>query len=66
MFELKKNIWIFLTKLCHYHLSEDIKVLCMHYEKRSQQYAEEKKHNFKMWRFKGFLRLYIIKLHKKS
>ena len=23
-------------------MSEDIKILCMHYQKRSQQYAEEK------------------------
>ena len=29
------------TKLCHYHLFEDIKTLCMHYQKRSQQYTEE-------------------------
>ena len=33
----------YLTKLCHCHLSEDIKILCMHYQKRSQQYTEEQK-----------------------
>ena len=46
-----KKLWIkestfltkitFLTKLCHYHLFEDIKILCMNYQKRSQQYTEE-------------------------
>ena len=41
-FLIKESTWIFLTKLCHYHLSEDSKVLCTHYQKRSQQYAEEK------------------------
>ena len=40
-FELKST-WIFLTKLCHYHLSEDIKILCMHYQNSSQQYTAEK------------------------
>ena len=40
-FELK-NTWIFLSKLCQYQLSEDIKILCLHYKKRSQQHTEEK------------------------
>ena len=39
---MKESSLIFLTKLCHYHLPEDIKILCMHYQKRSQQYAEGK------------------------
>ena len=39
---IKQSTWIFLTKLCHYHMSEDIKILCMYYQKRSQQYTEEK------------------------
>ena len=52
---IKESAWIFLTKLYHYHLSEDIKILCMHFQKRSQQYTEEK-NILKMWKFKGFLR----------
>ena len=56
---MKKNwiegsTWIFLTKLYHYNLSEDIKNLFMDYQKSSQQYTEEK--FFKMWRFMSFLR----------
>ena len=43
----KESTWIFLAKWCHYHLSEDMKILCVHYQKRSQQYTEEK-HIFKM------------------
>ena len=39
---IRESTWIFLNKLCHYHLSEDIKIFCMHYQKRSQQYIEEK------------------------
>ena len=39
---IKESTWIFLTKLCHYHLSKDIKILCMHYQKGSQQHTEEK------------------------
>ena len=44
---MKKNwiegsTWIFLTKLYHYNLSEDIKNLFMDYQKSSQQYTEEK------------------------
>ena len=42
-FWIKESTWIFLTTLCHYHLSEDIKILCMHYQNKSQQYTEEKK-----------------------
>ena len=30
------------NQVSHYHLSEDIKILCMYYQKRSGQYAEEK------------------------
>ena len=41
-FWIKKSTCIFLTKLCHYHLCEDIKILCMYYENGSRQYAEEK------------------------
>ena len=41
-FWIRESTWIFLTKLCHYHLSEDRKTPCMHYQKWSQQYAEEK------------------------
>ena len=41
-FWIKESTWIFLTKLCHYRLSEDSKVLCTHYQKSSQQYAKEK------------------------
>ena len=39
---IKESFWIFLTKLCQYNLSKDIKILCMHYQTWSQQYAEEK------------------------
>ena len=39
---IKESVWIFLTKLCQYYLSKDIKILCMHYQKRSLQYFEEK------------------------
>ena len=39
---IKESTWIFLTKLCHYHLSEDVKILCMHCQKRSQQCTEGK------------------------
>ena len=39
---IKESTWIFLNKLCNYHLSEDIKILCVHYQKRSQQYTREK------------------------
>ena len=39
---IKESTWIFLTKLCAHDLSEDIKILWRHYQKRSQQYAEEK------------------------
>ena len=28
--------------LCFYHLSKDIKILCMYYQKTSRQYVEEK------------------------
>ena len=38
---IKESTWIFLTKLCYYYLPEDIKILCMHYQKSSQQYTEE-------------------------
>ena len=41
---IKESTWIFLTKLCHYHLSENTKILVMHYQKSSQQYTEQKKH----------------------
>ena len=53
---LKESTWMLLTKLCHYHFSKDIKNLCMHYQKWSQQKSEEKKHICKMLRFKDFLR----------
>ena len=39
---IKESTCIFLTKFCHYHWSDDIQNLCMHYQKRFQQYAEEK------------------------
>ena len=39
---IKESVWIFLTKFCQYYLSKDIKILCMHYQKRSLQYFEEK------------------------
>ena len=35
-------------------------ILCMHYQKRSQHYMEEKNDIFKMWRFKSFLRIFIV------
>ena len=38
---IKESTWISLTKLYHYYLSEDIKILCMHYQKRSQQFTEK-------------------------
>ena len=41
---IKESTWIFLTKLCHYHLSKDIGILCMHYQKRSQKCREGKTH----------------------
>ena len=39
---IKESTWIFLTKLCHYHLSEDVKIFFMHCQKRSQQCTEGK------------------------
>ena len=30
---LKESTWILLTWLCHCHLNEDIKILCIHYQK---------------------------------
>ena len=41
-FLIKESTWIVLIKLCHYHLPKDIKNLCVHYEKWSQQYTDEK------------------------
>ena len=41
-FWIKESTCIFLIMLCHYHFSEDMKILSMHYQKRSQQNAEEK------------------------
>ena len=37
-----ESTWIFLTNLCHYNLSENVKILCMYYQKRSWQYTKEK------------------------
>ena len=39
---IKKSTWIFLTKLCHYHMYEISKILSMHHQNRSQQYTAEK------------------------
>ena len=57
-FWVKGSAWIFLTHLCHYYMLKDIKTLFLHYEKLSQQYAEEKTH--KMWRFKVFVRPWLL------
>ena len=62
---IKEGTWIFLVKLCHYHLSENIKILYVHCQKSSQQYTEEKNtflrcENLRVsWELKDTMKAYL-------
>ena len=59
----KEGTGIFLTKLRHYHLSEEIRIFCIHYQQRRSRAAATSKMECFVIIVNGFQSLTIITKH---